>query len=477
MGVLSIVFFTVAAGAPATIVGGVAVSGFAVAATAGVPLGYAVMALVVGAFSIGYLTMSRHVDNAGAFYAYIAKGLGGSAGTGAGAVAVVSYLLILSGLVGGFGVGAADFAQRLGGAGVAWWWFSAAAIVLVAVLGLQRIDVNGRVLALLLLAEVSVLVVYDVAFFATPAPGAGLGSLDPAVLLTGSSGAIVLIAFSGFIGFANLTVLAQQARDLRTVLHAGYLSLLVLGVLFSASTWAIAAATGAGTVVASADRHSTGLLFALAAERVPVVLVDLGNCLYLTSLFAAALAFHHVCARYLFSLGREGVGASWWARTSARTAAPVAGSLIATAVATIAVVLTGGLGLDPAVHLFFWSVITGALGVMLLVLLTSVAVVGYFRGVGGHGHGPWPTAVAPSVAAVLLAIALVLAVSSYGTTLGLEPGHALGWVVPSGLAGVFAAGLAWGAVLKRIRPEVHARIGMGARATVVRMGPEALVGR
>ncbi|WP_246110269.1 hypothetical protein [Saccharopolyspora dendranthemae] len=41
MGVLSIVFFTVAAGAPATIVGGVAVSGFAVAATAGVPLGYA----------------------------------------------------------------------------------------------------------------------------------------------------------------------------------------------------------------------------------------------------------------------------------------------------------------------------------------------------------------------------------------------------------------------------------------------------
>ena len=116
--------------------------------------------------------------------------------------------------------------------------------------------------------------------------------------------------------------------------------------------------------------------------------------------------------------------------------------------------LTGGLELDP-----------------------SVAVVGYFRGVGGHGHGPWPTAVAPSVAAVLLAIALVLAVSSYGTTLGLEPGHALGWVVPSGLAGVFAAGLAWGAVLKRIRPEVHARIGMGARATVVRMGPEALVGR
>jgi amino acid transporter len=120
LGVLSIVFFTVAAGAPATIVGGVSASGFAVAGTPGVPLGYLAMALVVGAFAIGYVTMSRHVDNAGAFYAYIAKGLGGTTGTGAGAVAVVSYLMILAGLVGGFGVGAADLTERFTGLAVAW---------------------------------------------------------------------------------------------------------------------------------------------------------------------------------------------------------------------------------------------------------------------------------------------------------------------------------------------------------------------
>ncbi|WP_235878166.1 hypothetical protein [Saccharopolyspora karakumensis] len=64
---LSIVFFTVAACAPATIVGGVSVTGFAAAGTPGVPLGHLAMALVVGVFAIGYVTTSRHVDNAGAF--------------------------------------------------------------------------------------------------------------------------------------------------------------------------------------------------------------------------------------------------------------------------------------------------------------------------------------------------------------------------------------------------------------------------
>ncbi|SFS78472.1 APC family permease [Saccharopolyspora flava] len=473
MGVLSIVFFTVAAGAPATIVGGLATSGFAVAATPGLPLGYLVMALIVGVFAIGYVTMSRHVDNAGAFYAYIAKGLGRATGAGAGAVAVVSYLLILGGLVGGFGVGAADLTHRLTGTTPAWWWCSAAAIALVASLGLQRIDVNGRVLALLLLAEVSVLVVYDVAFVVAPGgQGRVFDALDPSVLLTGSAGAILLIAFTGFIGFANLTVLAREARDPSTVIRAAAISLLVIGGLFSASTWAITVATGPGSVVAAADRDSTRLLFTLAAERLPAALVDLGSALYLTSLFAAALAFHHVCARYLFSLGLEGVGARWWVRTSARTGAPVAGSLVATTVSAVAVAGTALLELDPAVHLFFWGATTGALGVLLLVLLTSLAVVGFFRRTGGHGHGAWPTTIAPALASALLALALVAAVLSYPSTLGLAPGHLLGWLVPSGLALVFAAGTAWGMLLKRAKPEVYARIGAGARATVMR-SPEA----
>lgn len=105
-------------------------------------------------------------------------------------------------------------------------------------------------------------------------------------------------------------------------------------------------------------------------------------------------------------------------------------------------------------------------------------MVGYFRRVGGHGYGAWPTGVAPTAASVLRAVVLVLAVSAYGTTLGVGPGHALGgWALPSGLAVVFALGLVWGAVLKHARPQVYARVGLGARATVVRIGPEELVGR
>ena len=51
-------------------------------------------------FSVGYAEMSRHVHNAGAFYAYIARGLGPTAGAGASLVALVAYSAMQVGIYG-----------------------------------------------------------------------------------------------------------------------------------------------------------------------------------------------------------------------------------------------------------------------------------------------------------------------------------------------------------------------------------------
>jgi hypothetical protein len=50
--------------------------------------------------------MSKYIRNAGAFYSYIAKGLGKPAGLGAAALAVFSYNAIQIGLYGAFVLGA-----------------------------------------------------------------------------------------------------------------------------------------------------------------------------------------------------------------------------------------------------------------------------------------------------------------------------------------------------------------------------------
>ncbi len=47
--------------------------------------------------------MSRHVHNAGAFYAYISRGLGGTAGASAAMVALVAYNALQVGIYGIFG--------------------------------------------------------------------------------------------------------------------------------------------------------------------------------------------------------------------------------------------------------------------------------------------------------------------------------------------------------------------------------------
>ncbi|WP_243795348.1 APC family permease [Saccharopolyspora gloriosae] len=477
LGMWSIIFFTVAAAAPETVVGGGAVSGFAVSGVNGIPVGYLAVAVVLGLFAVGYVTMARHVENAGAFYAYIAKGLGRTPGTAAGGVAVLAYTMVQISLVGGFGVGAADFLRQVGGPGLPWWLFAGVGLGLVGLLGMLRIDVNGRVLGVLLLAEIAVILFYDLAFITDPAePGVSLTTLNPAQLGTGAAGVILVIAFTGFIGFENSTVLAEEARDSRTVSRATYLSLFVIGGLYGLSTWALTVATGPDQIVAKAGEHSTQLMFALAADRLPAGLVTVGSALYVTSLFAGMLSFHHVCARYFFALGREGIGPRALAITSSRTSAPIAGSAAQSVLTVLVVGLFAMTGWDPVTYLFFWGASAGALGVLILVTATSLAVVGYFLRIPAPGHGIWRTLLAPSMAALVLGGILVLTVRSFGTVLGVAPGDPAAWMLPGAYLVVVLGGLTWGSVLRARYPESYERIGMGARSVTIARSEERMDG-
>ena len=76
IGVLGIVFFVVAAAAPLTVV--VALFPVIIGAGNGVGIAgaFALVAVVLTVFSVGYVAMSKHITNAGAFYAFITRGLG-----------------------------------------------------------------------------------------------------------------------------------------------------------------------------------------------------------------------------------------------------------------------------------------------------------------------------------------------------------------------------------------------------------------
>ena len=80
LGLVAVTFMVISAAAPLTGVAGAMPLAFLLGNGTGIPLTFILLTLVMLAFAAGYVAMSRHVINAGAFYAYAARGLGGSWG-------------------------------------------------------------------------------------------------------------------------------------------------------------------------------------------------------------------------------------------------------------------------------------------------------------------------------------------------------------------------------------------------------------
>ena len=65
----------------------------------GAPTGYLLAGITLAIFAIGFTTMSRHVKSAGAFYAYITRGLGKPLGSFAYESEAYDAILVAGGVV------------------------------------------------------------------------------------------------------------------------------------------------------------------------------------------------------------------------------------------------------------------------------------------------------------------------------------------------------------------------------------------
>jgi amino acid transporter len=153
IGMWQIVFFVIAAAAPLTGMLGIIPVAIRLGNGAGVPGAFVAAGLILLVFSVGYAAMSRHVVNAGAFYAYLAQGLGRSFGVGGAFVAVISYTTMQVGVYALFGFFATVILNPLLSLPVPWYAYSAVAIALVQFLGMRKLDLSGWVLGLFITLE------------------------------------------------------------------------------------------------------------------------------------------------------------------------------------------------------------------------------------------------------------------------------------------------------------------------------------
>jgi amino acid transporter len=466
LGIPSVVFFVISAAAPLTVVAGVVTTAYAATGVTGVPLAFILLGAILAVFAIGYVTMARHVVNAGAFYAYTAKGLGRPVGVATAWVALLAYNALQVGLYGVIGSATQPLLADWFGISPDWWLIALVLWALTGILGLMRVDVNGKVLSVLLVTEIAVIVVFDIADLLHPAAsGYSLDVFSPSSLFVPGIGGVVAICVAAFSGFESSVVFSEETKDpKRTVPIATYVALAIIAGLYALSSWAMTVPVGSDKVADASREQGPGLLFGLAGEHLGSTVATIGSVLFVTSVIAALIAFHNTIARYIFALGRERVLPAVFGRTSQPTGAPAIGSITQSVVGLAVIAIYAATGADPLVQLFFTVGSFGGLGILLLLAATSVAVFAYFAKNPGI-ETAWRTRIAPAISAVLLVVVLALALVNFDTVLGVSPDSLLRWVLPGVYFVAVVFGVVWGLALRGRRPDVYANIGMGAEAT------------
>jgi hypothetical protein len=148
------------------------------------------LGVALALFVVGYAAMSRYVANAGAFYSYLAQGLGRESAVGGAFVALISYNAIQIGLYGLFGAAIEQFISDKTGFDMPWWAWELCAWVVVGRIARRP---ERTVLAVFLTCEIAV-TVYDIVALAHPASGVSAHGFSPSKLFVHGVGAVRLVS-------------------------------------------------------------------------------------------------------------------------------------------------------------------------------------------------------------------------------------------------------------------------------------------
>lgn len=279
-------FLVLAAVTPLTAMIVIAPLGMALGNGGGMPGAFLFTAVVLLLFAVGYAQMSRHVVNAGAFYAYVTRAMGRAAGPVTAFIALVGYNSFVTGavVVSGFFTGAVlgDVLHL----DLPWQVWSAASVVMVMILWRRGVDVSAKVLGVALILETLILVVLDVSILVTE--GFDLAAFDPGIVFGAGAGLGFLFAFNAFLGFEATAIYSEEARDPhRTIRRATYTALVIIGLFYALTTLAVVSSLGVAKAGSAAREDTAGLLFAVGHKHLGGFLTDLMQLLLVVSLFAA----------------------------------------------------------------------------------------------------------------------------------------------------------------------------------------------
>ena len=458
MGVGELLAAVLAFSAPVAIVSGY-IPVVIVYSGAGAPAVYVAATALLLLFAVGFTTMSRYLPNPGAFYAYITAGIGRVIGLGAAFLAVYGYALLGFCAFPFFGLSTSTLVSDvLGGPSVAWYWYALVAWAICGLLAILKVEVSAKILTVAMTLEVLIVLIFDGAVLIQNGPqGRSLEPFGWEAFSSGNVGIAVLFAVTCFLGFEATAVYREEVKHPRkTIPRATYLAVVLIGLFYAGSAWLIITAFGIDNAPQVATDDPTAMFAAAMTEYVGTVGVDIVAVLLVTSLFASALSVQNVLARYVYSLGVDGAFPRAFAKVNQAHSPHIAVLCVSAVWFALGAVFIA-LGAEPGI-LYAQVAGVGGFVVLILMTLTSAAVVMFFRGAAHIKDSTiWHTLVAPSIATIGMVAVVWLAVSNFTTLIGGS--MALAIVLQILTWGVLLTGVVTALLIRTRRPDVYRRIG------------------
>jgi len=452
-----IIFLVISAAAPL----GFAVGAIPLAIGRG-GIGTAAMFIVTGIvlliFAVGYVAMAKHVRRAGGLYLYVTEGLGRVIGLGAAFLITLAYAIAATAAVGVFALLMQTLVQQLFLVDTPWLIWALLAVAVMAVLGILKVELNMRVLGVIMLCEVAILLV--VGFFVVSSGGAeglSLTAFNPTSVLEGNPGAMLAITISAFFGFEATVLFVEEVRNAdRSIPRATYGSIVLMTVLYAFVTWWVIQAFGNAGAVDQANTDPINMFFTAAGTYAGEWAIAVMGLLVVTSWFASILAFHNATTRYLLALGRDRALPHRLSLVHPRWQSPWVASLTHSVFTLVVVLVFVLIGADPYLDLYVLGSAPAVVAIPTMQFLAAVAIIAYFAR-NRRGSSALRVIVAPAIAAVALICITVLVISQ------LDVFTAKGPIINGVLVGVVAIALLVGILralyLRAIRREVYQGLG------------------
>ena len=389
----------------------------------GAPAAFIFAAIVLVVFSVGYVAMARKRTSTGGFYSYISHGLGRELGIGTGYGAVVAYSVFEASLAGGFAY-FLNLKLNAFGVSIGWPWLALGMVVLISVLTFFDVRLSSTLLAIGLISEIAILVIFDIFMFSKG--HANWSALNPANafktfpvskgLVAGSVGIGLFFAFWSWVGFEMAPNYAEESRNpKRIVPRALYISVIGLGIFYTLTSWApLFGYPTTRAAVAAAQGNAANFYLAPASQYAGHWVSSIMSYLIITGSFACGMAFHNTAARYMYSLGREGLLPAPLGRTHHRFQSPHIASVVQSVIAAFIIILfalfTGSNNPQTQAYLQLYGLmaVMGVIIILSVQALVSLAILVYYQRHHNDETHWWKTRLAPALALVSQAFVVYL---------------------------------------------------------------------